>query len=314
MEALGDNIYKQRIKKHLTQAQLAEKIGVSRQSVTKWEDGRSRPELEKLLRLCELFGCTLDELAGSVSRETDPQQSEKHPSDITVADKGDSSHPPFKTPPNSQQVIPAEARQECSVLSQYVNCTSPAMNPDNGCTSERIVLDQLPEMDPYFRRRLILLPTGWALPLLGLGISTGVGMAFGPGTSPIIATFSIATSTALILAAHYERNAFLRTHQHDFEKLAEKFQVTVIPSHVAIVFGPVALISSLFVPSLLGLCGAPDWTSPLSFWALSSVGVWLCVYAGVCTTIGTFQAPLKTQQTPDDSTHEKREGPNGEDT
>lgn len=37
-------------------------LGVSRQSVTKWEAERSYPEMDKLLKICQLFGCTLDEL------------------------------------------------------------------------------------------------------------------------------------------------------------------------------------------------------------------------------------------------------------
>lgn len=46
----------------MTQEQLAVLLGVSRQSVTKWESERSYPEMDKLLKMCDLFGCTLDEL------------------------------------------------------------------------------------------------------------------------------------------------------------------------------------------------------------------------------------------------------------
>lgn len=46
----------------MTQEQLAMLLGVSRQSVTKWESGKSTPEMDKLLKLCEIFSCTLDEL------------------------------------------------------------------------------------------------------------------------------------------------------------------------------------------------------------------------------------------------------------
>ena len=37
-------------------------LGVSRQSVTKWEAERSYPEMDKLLKICDLFGCSLDDL------------------------------------------------------------------------------------------------------------------------------------------------------------------------------------------------------------------------------------------------------------
>lgn len=46
----------------MTQEELAEKLGVSRQTVSKWESDSSFPEMEKALALCELFSCSLDEL------------------------------------------------------------------------------------------------------------------------------------------------------------------------------------------------------------------------------------------------------------
>lgn len=51
-----------RMSRSMTQEQLAMLLGVSRQSVTKWESGKSTPEMDKLLKLCEIFSCTLDEL------------------------------------------------------------------------------------------------------------------------------------------------------------------------------------------------------------------------------------------------------------
>jgi len=46
----------------LSQEQLAEKIDVSRQSVSKWEMEQALPQIDKVLQLCELFGVTADEL------------------------------------------------------------------------------------------------------------------------------------------------------------------------------------------------------------------------------------------------------------
>ena len=48
---LAENLYALRRKSGLSQEQLAEKIGVSRQAVSKWEGGQSTPELEKLKAL-----------------------------------------------------------------------------------------------------------------------------------------------------------------------------------------------------------------------------------------------------------------------
>lgn len=59
---LSEKIYTLRRKNGLSQEQLAEKIGVSRQAISKWEGGLSTPELDKLRALSEYFQVTIDEL------------------------------------------------------------------------------------------------------------------------------------------------------------------------------------------------------------------------------------------------------------
>lgn len=59
---LGETIVRLRKEKGLSQGELADALEVSRQSVSKWETDSSVPELEKLVKLGELFGVTLDEL------------------------------------------------------------------------------------------------------------------------------------------------------------------------------------------------------------------------------------------------------------
>lgn len=61
---IGSTIYKLRTAKNLSQEELAEQLDVSRQSVSKWETDASVPDLDKLLKLCEIFEVTLDELVG----------------------------------------------------------------------------------------------------------------------------------------------------------------------------------------------------------------------------------------------------------
>lgn len=58
----GEKIAKLRKENNYTQEQLAELLGVSRQSVSKYESGIVYPETEKLIRLSEVFGCTVDYL------------------------------------------------------------------------------------------------------------------------------------------------------------------------------------------------------------------------------------------------------------
>ena len=65
----GENLQFLRKRANMTQEDLAEKMEVSRQSVSKWESNSSYPETEAILRLCDLFRCDMDTLLrGDVSR------------------------------------------------------------------------------------------------------------------------------------------------------------------------------------------------------------------------------------------------------
>lgn len=58
----GDNLKKIRKLKKLSQEELAEKLNVSRQSVSKWETGDAYPEMNNLLELCKIFHCKINDL------------------------------------------------------------------------------------------------------------------------------------------------------------------------------------------------------------------------------------------------------------
>lgn len=76
----GDRLKEIRIKQGLSQEQLAEKIGVSRQAITKWETKRGLPDVENMVILAEIFKITLDELVlqapGSREGQTGAYESE----------------------------------------------------------------------------------------------------------------------------------------------------------------------------------------------------------------------------------------------
>ena len=60
-----------RKKEGISQEQLAEKIGVTRQAITKWETGKGLPDVENMVIIAEIFKTTIDELLmNSVSKET----------------------------------------------------------------------------------------------------------------------------------------------------------------------------------------------------------------------------------------------------
>lgn len=58
----SEKIFSLRKSRELTQEQLAEKLNVSRQSISKWESGQAMPELEKVIAISELFAVTTDYL------------------------------------------------------------------------------------------------------------------------------------------------------------------------------------------------------------------------------------------------------------
>lgn len=58
----GDNLSILRKSKKMSQEKLAEKVGVSRQSVSKWETGEAYPEMNNILKLCQVFGCKINHL------------------------------------------------------------------------------------------------------------------------------------------------------------------------------------------------------------------------------------------------------------
>ena len=98
----SDNIVRLRKIKQMTQEDIAEAVGVSRQAVAKWESGETVPDLEKCKLLAELFGVSLDDLANYESEENlgleVPPKGKHLFGIVTVGDKG-------------QIVIPAKARR-----------------------------------------------------------------------------------------------------------------------------------------------------------------------------------------------------------
>ena len=75
--SLGERIYRLRTEKNLSQGDLAELLAVSRQSISKWENNSAVPELEKIIKLSEIFEVSIDELVkgAETSRKSETQSS-----------------------------------------------------------------------------------------------------------------------------------------------------------------------------------------------------------------------------------------------
>ena len=58
----GDKLIQLRKKNGLSQEELASKLNVSRQSVSKWESNNTYPETDKIVQICNLFDCRMDDL------------------------------------------------------------------------------------------------------------------------------------------------------------------------------------------------------------------------------------------------------------
>ena len=86
--SLSENLQNLRKIKNMSQEELAEKLNVSRQAVSKWESGNGYPETEKIISICEIFDCSMDQLVkGKISNDI---KSEKNNYDLmmTKAAKG----------------------------------------------------------------------------------------------------------------------------------------------------------------------------------------------------------------------------------
>ncbi len=67
--SLGDQIYKLRKNHNLSQEQLAEKVGVARQTISKWELGETAPDIRQAQILSQIFSVSLDELLGNDTKK-----------------------------------------------------------------------------------------------------------------------------------------------------------------------------------------------------------------------------------------------------
>lgn len=88
--SIGNRLYQYRRKSGLSQEELAAKLGVSRQAVSKWERAEAEPDTDNLINLSKIYGVTLDELIN-----TDPADS--------AARSSDSSDDEINTDDNSEK-------------------------------------------------------------------------------------------------------------------------------------------------------------------------------------------------------------------
>jgi transcriptional regulator with XRE-family HTH domain len=99
----ANRLYQYRKAMGISQEELAERIGVSRQAVSKWERAESSPDTDNLIELAKVYGVSLDELLQGKSEASDaaetaapadaqPEEPAGQPDGFTVADGGEHVH------------------------------------------------------------------------------------------------------------------------------------------------------------------------------------------------------------------------------
>ena len=99
---LGENIYRLRVGRNMSQGDLADALEVSRQSVSKWENNSAVPELDKLVKMAHIFGITLDELITGVEATASPK------TDASQAGPAQEAELPRAEPSRSSRFTPAQ--------------------------------------------------------------------------------------------------------------------------------------------------------------------------------------------------------------
>ena len=77
MNSIGEKLSNLRKRKRLSQEEAAESLGVTRQTISKWETDQSMPDFDKVTLICSLYGITPNELFGSKTQETKIDNKEK---------------------------------------------------------------------------------------------------------------------------------------------------------------------------------------------------------------------------------------------
>ena len=90
----ANRLLQYRKKHNLSQEELANKIGVSRQAVSKWERAEASPDTDNLILLAEIYGVSLDELLKGESNNSSKSEAEQE----TVSEESaDNTHPDRKS-------------------------------------------------------------------------------------------------------------------------------------------------------------------------------------------------------------------------
>lgn len=238
------NLQYLRAERHMTQEQLAMLLGVSRQSVTKWEAEKSYPEMDKLIKMCQIFECSLDDLVqGDVSRHGVPARDDLGGySPVRVATEGaagDMSAGPLAGAPRDASLVepagPARTRSSAGV------CAIPAGPATDVCGYDEHMVT--------FARKIAI---GVVLFILGAAAAIFTDEVMHSDGIVLFATFAfIAAGLAFTIPAGMDHAAFAKAHPYvaDFYTAEEKTTARRRAS-IAIVAGIAVILLGVAVAGL----------------------------------------------------------------
>lgn len=202
-----DNLQHLRAARDLSQAQLATLLGVSRQSVAKWEAEKSYPEMDKLIKLCDLFECSLDDLVRGdlAGREATEEGDEEAAVAIEAVEALCAAAEPADVEPFGFESVDAE--------------------PIGVEPAETEPVDEF-GYDEHMRRRAWDVAAGVAVIVMSFGVDLFVTVGHTYHVSSFAMVYGIAIAIALffMVSAHRSHAAFRKEHPvvEDFYKPLQK--------------------------------------------------------------------------------------------
>lgn len=269
------NLQYLRAERHMTQEQLAMLLGVSRQSVTKWEAEKSYPEMDKLIKMCQIFECSLDDLVtGDVSRHRIPVgENLDGNSSVHVAMKGavgDMSAGPLAVSPRDaslgEPAGPARARFSAGA------CAIPAGPATDVCGYDEHMVT--------FARKIAI---GVVLCILGAAAAIFTDEVMHSDGIVRLAMFAfVAAGLAFTIPAGIDHAAFAKAHPYvaDFYTVEEKATARRRAS-IAIVAGIAMILLGVAVAGLFEVESNVQVYGDSLMMVLVALGVGTIVYWGM---------------------------------
>lgn len=269
------NLQYLRAERCMTQEQLAMLLGVSRQSVTKWEAEKSYPEMDKLIKMCQIFECSLDDLVqGDVSRRRIPVGENLNGySPVHAAMEGtvgDMSAGPLTVAPRDAS-LDEPAGPACARFSAGA-CAIPAGPATDVCGYDEHMVT--------FARKIAI---GVVLFILGAAAAIFTDEVMHSDGIVLLATFAfVAAGLAFTIPAGMDHAAFAKAHPYvaDFYTAEEKATARRRAS-IAIVAGIAMILLGVAVAGLFEVESSVQVYGDSLMMVLVALGVGTIVHWGM---------------------------------